>query len=93
MWQLNNMLLNNHRPKRNQRRNQKLSQNKSGNRISQNLQDVAKTFWMFIAVNVYIKKIEISNNLILHHKPEKGKKKKRTKSKVSQRKKVISEQK
>ena len=32
-------------------------QNKSGNRISQNLQDVAKTFWMFIAVNVYIKKI------------------------------------
>ena len=46
-------------------------------------------FWTFIAVNVYIKKIRILNNLTLHRKPEKEKKK----SKVSQRKKTISEQK
>ena len=32
-------------------------------------------FWTFIAVNVYIKKIRILNNLTLHHNPEKKKKK------------------
>ena len=76
------------RSKTKSKENKKLSQNKSGNRISQNLQDAAKMFWTFIAVNVYIKKIRIVNNLTSHHKSEKEKK-----SKVSQRKKSISEQK
>ena len=89
MWKLSTILLNNPWVKKKSKENKKLSQNKSGNRISQNLQDAAKMFWTFIAVNVYIKKIRILNNLTLHRKPEKEKKK----SKVSQRKKTISEQK
>lgn len=67
--------MNNPWVKKKSKENKKLSQNKSGNRISQNLQDAAKMFWTFIAVNVYIKKIRILNNLTLHHNPEKKKKK------------------
>ena len=90
-WRLNNMLLTNQEMTEELKEEIKkyLETNDNENTMIQNLWDAAKAILRgkFIAIQSYLKKQEISNNLTLHLKQLE--KEEQTKPKVSRRKEII----